>query len=182
MKSIQLLLVFLFLAPVHLFSQEKSRIHYGIKGGLNNTHIRGVEATGAKTGYIGTEVYGSFFLEAGAHKNTYFGTELLFSYTESYHFFEIPLHIKQVLTRRLVGFAGPKFDLYADKLVENDPYARVRTCGISAEGGLQYRFFRNIFAELRYSIGISKQINDFIFDINDGRRNTLRVGIGIRFK
>ena len=173
------LLLLVLLAPRDCVAQEKNNTACGLKAGLNHTRLFGRDSNGDKLGYSGTEIYGSFFLETGRRHTTYLGTELIFSYTESYHFIEVPLQLKQVLTRRLTAFAGPKLDYFLDKHFENDPLSRVKSLGISVDAGLQFTLLKCLFTECRYSTGLTRQINDYGFDINHARRSTLRLGLGL---
>ncbi|MEO6611384.1 MAG: hypothetical protein ABIT05_04600 [Chitinophagaceae bacterium] len=156
---------------------------FGFKGGYNRSVINGREtATNAKTGYIGDELYGAFFCETRLKEKLSFENELLVSWTDNYHFIEIPLHLKYHFTAKWTLFAGPKIDFIADN--DNDPNEsgyRFRNLGASGELGLQYNIRTWLLLESRYSKGFVEQVDDLSFDINDGKRNTFRIGAGIRF-
>lgn len=181
MKSTSVIAAFLLAASTILNAQTNKSLSYGLKAGMNNSHISGYEANGEKTGYIGTEIYGSFFLEMSIGKTTLFGTELLYSFTDDDQFIEIPLHVKQILSKKFTVFIGPKLDFFPEKLVVKNENMEFRTLGISADAGIQFNLLKRLFAEARYSVGLTKQINDVPFDILDGKRNTFRLGIGFRF-
>lgn len=161
-------------------AQTNKKSHFGIKGGLNHTVINGFETNGTKTGFTGTSVYGAFFVETQIGSTTFLVNELLFSWTNDWHFIEIPIHIKQMLNTRWSVFLGPKLDFAADKF-DKTKADKSDLCGVSVEAGTQFNFSKRIFAEGRYSIGLSKQFKDESFDINDGKRNNLRFGFGFRF-
>ena len=155
---------------------------FGFKGGYNRSIVKGSETTGAKTGYIGTELYGSFFADTELSDKINFENELLVSWTDDYHFVEVPLHIKYKLTPKWSAFAGPKLDIIADN--DNDPFEsrhKFRNFGVSGELGAQYTFTTRFFVETRYSRSFITQITDLLLDINNGKRNTFRVGAGIKF-
>lgn len=106
--------------------------------------------------------------------------ELLFSWVNNRHFIEATIHLKQMLNDRTAVFPGPKLDITADRFA-SQKRSKSGFAGISIGTGAQYHFSKHLFAEGRYSIGLSKQFRDVFFDINDGRRNDLRFGVGFRF-
>ena len=122
---------------------------FGFKGDYNRSVINGYETSGAKTGYIGGELYGSFFAETRLSETMIFENELLFSWTDDYHFIEIPLHLKLKLAKKWSAFAGPKLDIIADS--DNDPSEvrfTFRHFGVSAELGAQFNISRRLFLEI----------------------------------
>lgn len=180
MKKIFLLALTYICLAVQLNAQKEKKTSFGIKGGLNHTVINGYETNGNKTGFTGTTVYGAFFAETHIDSTTFLAYELLFTWVNDWHFIEIPFHIKQMLNPRLGVFLGPKLDFAADKF-DNSKESKSGFCGVSLETGAQFNFAKRIFAEGRYSIGLSKQFRDESFDINDGKRNNFRLGVGFRF-
>lgn len=161
-------------------AQTEKKTHFGIKGGFNHTVINGVETDGDKTGFTGSSVYGALFTETHIGPTTLLVNELLFSWANDWHFIEAPIHIKQMLNSKLSVFLGPKLDFTADKF-DGRKADKSGFCGVSMEIGAHFNFTKRIFAEGRYSIGLSKQFKDESFDINDGKRNNLRFGVGIWF-
>lgn len=180
MKKIFFIAVISMLFTAQLSAQKEKKTHFGIKAGYNHTVINGYETDGDETGYIESTMYGALFAEKHLGPTTFLKAELLFSWVNDWHFIEIPLHIRQMLNSRISLFIGPKLDFAADKFDKNKE-SKSGTCGISLESGIQYNFFKRIFAEGRYSIGVSRQFKDESFDINEGKRNNLRFGIGFRF-
>lgn len=155
---------------------------FGFKGGYNRSDISGLETDGDKTGYIGGELYGSFFMDSKLTDRLNFENELLFSWTDDYHFIEIPLHLKYGFLKKWKVFAGPKLDFIVDD--DNESFERnykFRNFGVSAELGLQFHFWKRFLVESRYSNGFTKQVTNLGLDINGGKRNTFRVGAGIIF-
>lgn len=159
-------------------AQHKHLTTFGIKGGINRSVVNGHELNGAKTGYIGLELYGAFFAETELNAKWKFENEVLFSYTDDYHFVELPLHVKYSLQKRLFLLAGPKLDMIINN---DDEIYDFNNFGVSIELGIQYEITQRVITEFRYSNGLIKQINDYALDIYDGRRNTLRLGLGFRF-
>mgnify|MGYP001578107750 FL=1 len=180
MKKIFLLFLTSLCLFIQLSAQTTKKTRFGIKGGWNHTVIHGYETNGDKTGFIGGTIYGSLFAETHIGPSTFFINELLFSWTNDWHFIEVPLYIKQMLNRKLGVFLGPKLDLAADKF-DNSKGSKSGFCGVSLETGTQFNFTNRIFAEGRYSFSLSKQFRDESFDINDGKRNNFRIGAGFRF-
>lgn len=160
--------------------QENDKFTFGIKGGYNHTVINGHETNGAKTGFVGSTIYGSLFAEKGIGENKFLGTGLTVSWVNDWHFLEIPFRFRQILNRQISIFAGPKLDLAADKFDETKE-STSKFLGISAVIGGQCDFSSHLFAEAEYSIGISRNFNDLFFDINNGRRNNFRIGAGYCF-
>jgi len=158
----------------------KNKIIFGIKGGYNHTVINGYETNGAKTGFIGSTIYGSLFGEKGLGENKFLGAGLTFSWVNDWNFLEMPVHLRQMLNRQISIFAGPKLDVAADKF-DKAKESGSRLLGISAELGAQYDFSRHLIAEVKYSIGVTRNFNDAGFDINNGRRDNFRFGAGYRF-
>ena len=159
---------------------EKNKFRFGIKGGYNHTVINGLETNGAKTGFVGSTIYGSLFVEKEIAGNEFFNTGFIFSWVNDWHFIEIPFHLRQMLNKQISIFGGLKLDLAADKF-DKSKESTSKFLGISAEVGGQYNFSNHLFAESEYSIGISKSFNDSFFDINNGRRNNFRIGVGYIF-
>jgi hypothetical protein len=180
MKKTLIIIIMLVGLLFKLQAQEIHKLAFGIKGGYNHTIINGYETEGAKTGFIGTTIYGSFFIEKGIAENEFLNTGFQFSWVDEWHFIEIPFHFRQKLNKQISIFAGPKLDLAADNF-DKEKESTSRFLGISAEVGGQYNFNNHLFAEAEYSIGISRSFNDSFFDINNGKRDNFRIGGGYRF-
>lgn len=178
MKNIIVALILLFNLSV-CYGQIEFNSVFGIKGGFNKSIINGHETNGLETGFIGYEAYGALFSETRLSKHFSMENELLFSFTDDYHFIEIPVQLKYLFYGKFYVFTGPKLDF----IVDNDQSGmyNFKTFGVSAEVGAQYQITRKFFCEVRYSKGFTKQVNDFGLNILDGRRNTLRFGLGIKF-
>jgi hypothetical protein len=154
----------------------------GFKGGFNRSHIVGRELDGDKTGYVGGELYGGFFAETMLSKRINIETELLFSWTDDYHFIELPVHLELTFGPKWSIFAGPKLDY----IVDNDKNAleseyKFKKFGVSADLGVQYNITRIFFAEIRHSRGFTEQVTNTFLEIYNGKRNTSRIGLGICF-
>ena len=180
MRIILLLAIAGLLCCNALYAQKEKKSWLGIKGGFNHTVINGVETNGNKTGFVGSTIYGGLFTENHIGSTTLLMNELLFSWVNDWHFIEATVHLKQMLNDQAAVFLGPKLDFAADRF-SNQKQSKSGFVGISIETGAQYYFSKHFFAEGRYSIGLSRQFRDVFFDINDGRRNNLRFGLGFRF-
>ena len=164
------------------FAQNQKLTVFGFKGGYNNSILKGKELNGSKTGYTGYELYGGFFSETSINTNLSFENELLFSYTDNYHFIEFPFHLKHKIYSKGNIFIGPKLDFIADN--DNDYFEsgyRFKNFGVSADVGAQYNFTKRLFVEVRYSKSFTKQVDDLVLEIYGGKRNTFRVGLGVKF-
>lgn len=164
------------------FGQSEKATLFGIKGGWNRSVINGQELDGSKTGFIGNEVYGGFFSDTKINNRWHFENELLFSWTDDYHFIEVPLHIKYFVHEKWNIFFGPKMDIIVDN--DNNDFEsgyNFQNVGVSADMGVQYLFLKRLVAEIRYSYGLVEQVDDLALEIYGGKRNTLRVGVGYQF-
>ena len=172
------LVLFLCFSTSMALAQREHPTYFGFKGGLNRSVINGHEPNGTSTGFIGLELYASLFADSRLGERWRIENEILFSFTDDYYFIEIPLHIKYQVFNKTFIFAGPKLDIIVNP---DDEMYNFNNFGVSVEIGAQYEFAKRFFAEIRYSQGLFKQINDYALDIYDGKRNTLRLGLGIRF-
>jgi hypothetical protein len=176
------ILLILFFSSSAQADKKIITTRFGFKGGLNHSVVNGKDSIGAETGYIGTELYGGFFSDSKLGPKWNLENELLFSWTDDYHFVEIPIHLKYKFTKKWAAFAGPKMDIIVDD--DNDPFEssyQFRNFGVSADLGIQFNISNRFFAEGRFSKSFTKQITDHFLDINDGKRNTFRIGGGLRF-
>jgi hypothetical protein len=181
MKKMLFAIIMLLLFFFSSYAQPgQNKISFGIKGGYNHTVINGRQTNGDKTGFIGSSIYGSLSGEMRIGENKFLGAELLYSWVNDWNFIEIPVHFREMLNRQISIFAGPKLDVAADRF-DSTKESKSGLIGLSAEAGGQYDFRRHLFAEVRYSVGISRSFNDPFFDINNARRNNFRLGIGYRF-
>ncbi|MBX2968270.1 MAG: PorT family protein [Cyclobacteriaceae bacterium] len=151
---------------------------FSLKGGLNRSIINGKELDGTPTGFLGLELYVSLAMDNRLNQKWRFENEILFSFTDDYHFIEIPLRLKHQVHKKCSLAAGPKLDFILNKDDQNYNFNKF---GISIEIGVQYDVTRRILAEFRYAFGLLPQISDFVLDIYDGKRNTIRLGLGYRF-
>lgn len=182
MKHTLSLMVLYIFSIATMQGQNNKKTQFGFKAGLNHSIIKGIETNGEPTGFTGTDFYAAFFANALLRSEWRLGAELLFSYTDDYHFIEFPVQFHYNVTDIFGVFIGPKLDFIVDSVVEpDDPYYDFTKLGLSVEAGIQYLITRKMFLEFRYAQGITEQINDIFLDINNGKRNTIRLGIGIIF-
>ena len=158
--------------------QDKNSTSFGFKAGINRSIVNGHELNGSETGYVGVELYVAFFADTELNTRWRFENEILYSFTDDYHFIEVPLHVKYCLIKKTFIFLGPKLDMIVNK---DDQIYDFNNFGVSIDLGVQYEITKRFVSEVRYSKGLMKQINDFALDIYDGRRDTIRLGIGFRF-
>lgn len=156
------------------------KITFGFKGGINISRIHATDIDGSRSGYAGAELYGGFFADTRMSTKLNLGTELIFSYTDSYHFIELPVHLKYNIKEKWNLMAGLKLDYIADGMSDFN-YDNFKRVGISGEIGSQYQINQLFFAEVRYAHGFTPQINSQGFGFYNGYRNTFRLGLGINF-
>lgn len=177
--SMRYLVFFVLLFSTLLVSgQHKNYTSFGVKAGINRSIVNGHEPDGTKTGFIGLELYAALFAETELSTIWRFENEILYSFTDDYHFIEIPLHVKYYIIKKTFVFLGPKLDLIVSN---DDEIYDFNSFGVSIDLGVQYELTPRILSEIRCSKGLNKQINDFALDIYNGRRNTIRLGVGFRF-
>jgi len=178
-----ILFLLLLLNSTVFFAQNDNKTVFGVKGGLNLSYVLGSELDGELTRYSGTELYVSLFSDTELNENWNLENELLFSYTDDYHFLEIPLHLKYKFEKKWAVFLGPKLDFILDN--DNDYFEsqnyRFKNFGVSLELGTQYNFNKTFFIEIRFSKGLTEQIDDLVLEVLNSKRNTLRIGLGVRF-
>jgi Outer membrane protein beta-barrel domain len=172
-----LLLIFLLLNSLIVLGQTNKVTRFGFKGGFNQSSINGVMSDGRKSGFSSLDLYAGFFADTNLTEKWNLESELLFSYTDVYHFVEIPIHLKYKLSSRFNIFFGPKLNFLVDNIQEYNN--NLRSFGVSGEIGSQFLINKQFFIELRYSKGFTKQFDDF--DFSNGKINTLRLGLGINF-
>ena len=182
MKNLLLPWLFLVCFTITIYGQEKGKTTFGFKGGLNNSELKGFDLSGQKTRYSGIELYASLFSDTELNKTLNLQNELLFSWTDVYHFIEVPIHIKYTLSSKFKVFAGPKLDFILD---DDDNFQhkdfQFKNFGISVEVGTQFKLTKRFFTEIRYSKSFTEQIDDSFLGIYQGKRNALRAGLGINF-
>ncbi|TVQ46267.1 MAG: PorT family protein [Saprospirales bacterium] len=165
-------------------AQSEKSTYFGFKGGLNHSDIVGVNNFNEYTGYLGYELYAAFFADTKINDRWHFQNELLFSWTDEYHFIEVPLHIKYKVFEKWFLFVGPKLDFLLDNSNDGgyfEAYYRFQNFGVSVDTGIQYYFGSRFLAEGRFSRGFSPHVNDLLLDIYEGKRNTYRLGLGVIF-
>ena len=196
MKKITLVLITTFLFAFTALAQEeenhqKSTTVFGIKGGLNQSYIGGLDNSG------GLSYYGGLFAETRLSKRWSIQNELLFSKVEDYNvtisngtstfrndllLFEVPIHLKYHISDKWSVFAGPKLSFLADGIAEN--------VGLSIEVGVQYNISKRFFIETRYSNDLFDQARQTstgetltgpILFSNPVSLGQLRLGLGFKF-
>jgi hypothetical protein len=148
--------------------------------------MSGKDSNGKASGYLGTEFYLGLFADTQLKEKLSLQIEIIYSFTEDYNFIEVPIIIKYDVYKKLNVFLGSKLDFLLEDDNDNDkdeaPYYLFKNFGVSADFGAQYPISNRIFAEVRYSIGFTKQLTrDIQLDINNATRNTFRIGIGYIF-
>jgi len=180
MKKLLLTTGVIFLLIFNVQAQEsdsfiKNKTTFGIKGGLNFSHLSNVSKSES---YSGIELYGSLFSETRFSKKSRFQNELVFSYTDGYHYLEFPFLLKYHFNDKWAVFAGPKLDFILDNDFEYVDQ-NFKTLGISAVIGVEYKVSKKFFAEATYNFGFTKQIQTQ--NLYSTTRKTFRISLGYRF-
>ncbi|PQJ31700.1 hypothetical protein BST92_07075 [Nonlabens arenilitoris] len=150
---------------------------FGYKMGVNFSNVTGIdELSGADSGYAGTELYGGLFIDTRISENWNLQNEATFSFTDEFLFLEIPVLFKRKVGNNFWAFGGPKA-----QLVTNETTSVTRNVGLGVDFGLQYDLPKDFFIEARYGIGLSEQIGSDFLGFTNGKRNVLRIGVGIKF-
>ena len=155
----------------------KNKTTFGIKGGLNFSHLR----SGDSLNISDLNIYVGLFSETRFSKKWSFQSELLYSSTVGYRFIEIPLTFKYHITDKWSVFAGPSLDfaIENDRNIDN---RQVEPLGLSAVVGTQYNLSKKFFIEGRFNLALTNQINTpFDNPSTSFFRNVFRFGIGYRF-
>lgn len=151
---------------------------FGFKAGVNSGLIIGTMLNGEESYFSEVDLYASFFVDTQLNEKWNLENEILFSYTGWYHFAEIPVHLKYKFSPKFNILFGPKLDFLIGNV--SDYENRIsKYYGVSLEIGTQYKINNRFFVELRYAKSFTKQFD--IFDFLDGKRNTLRLGMGVNF-
>ncbi len=162
-----------------LYGQTEKITTFGIKAGLNKSYI----VSENKDFYTGLELYVGFFSDAKLNNKLNLQNEIVFSYTDDYHFIEIPVLIKYKIKKKWSFFLGPKLDFILDN--DNDPFEaiayRFKNFGISVTLGIQYDISKRFFSEIRYGHSFTAQVDDLILELFNSKRRTVRVGFGFKF-
>jgi len=169
----------LFLAfSISIYSQQYP-IKYGIEAGWNYSNVNGIDEKGDPSGYISDiidEVYGGVVLEKQFTAKSYFKTGILFSFTESINFLELPIYYKNNFYKNFYFFIGPKLNYIPDVQNNNSYYFRKRL-GISGDVGVDYKISNHFTVEGSFSKGFTKQYDDLILTYYQARRDVYRIGI-----
>lgn len=181
MKKLLLTTGIFFLLILNLQAQEdnyfiKNKTTFGVKGGLNGSHLSNIDKSSST--YSGIELYGSLFAETRFSKKWSFQNELLFSYTDGYHYLEFPFLLKYHINDKWAVFAGPKLDFILDNDFEFVDQ-NFKTLGVSGVIGAEYKITKKFFVEVTYNFGFTKQIQTG--NLSSTTRNIFRIGIGYRF-
>lgn len=116
--------------------QHKNFTSFGVKAGINRSIVNGLEPDGTKTGFIGLELYAAFFADTELTTRWRFENEILYSFTDDYHFIEVPLHVKySFIKKKIFAFLGPKHDMIVSN---DDEIYDFNNFGISIDIGVQY--------------------------------------------
>lgn len=167
-----------FFLTITSYGQINKNPIFGFKGGLNKSYI----VAENNNYYTGLELYVGFFMDTNLKSGFKIQNEIIFSYTDDYHFIEIPVLIKYQISNKYSIFAGPKLDFIPDN--DNDDFEydyQFKNFGISGVLGGQYNLTKRFFFEIRYSRSFTAQIDDLVLELYNSKRRTVRLGVGFKF-
>lgn len=171
-------LLFIILLSVSLsgFSQD---IKYGIRGGLNISNLD-FEDVPTVTNKHRNSMYFGFFANIGLSKTIAVAPEIQFSAEganlETLHldYIQAPIFIKLRLSEKIKFGLGPQIGLKVHK--EEDG---IRNIAFSGVIGIEYKITHTIFADLRYTYGISDVFDE---DLGISANNAnVQIGVGYKF-
>ncbi|GAA4968946.1 porin family protein [Algibacter aquimarinus] len=192
MKKISLLIILLSVS-LQGFCQEDEKkeddkksksstfqgVKYGVRGGYNISNLDFDESPGIENKHRNS-FYIGFFAEIGLSKTVSLMPEIQFSpegaKAEVLHldYLQAPVLIKFRLSEKLKFGLGPQVSLKIHK--EGDG---VKNFAYSGLAGIEYKLSHMLFADLRYTYGISD-----VFDDNQlisAKNSNIQIGIGYKF-
>lgn len=192
MKKLILLIILLSFS-FHGFCQEEEKkedekksksstfqgIKYGVRGGFNISNLDFDESPGIENKHRNS-FYIGFFAEIGFSKTISLMPEIQFSpegaNAEVLHldYIQAPILIKFRLSEKLKFGLGPQVGLKVHK--EDDGVKNFAYSGVAA---VEYKLSHMLFADLRYTYGISD-----VFDDNQlvsAKNSNIQIGVGYKF-
>ncbi len=179
-NSLSLLIICLI--PLIMTSQTFP-LKYGIKAGWNYSNVDAIDDLGEKSGYISSiidEAYAGLVVEKQIGQKSYVQSGLIFSFTESVNFIELPIFYKYNFLQNFSFLIGPKIEYIPDKQFNNNYFFK-RRFGFSANLGLDYQLSKKWILEAYYSKAFVKQYDDWDLDYYDSKRNVYRIGVSYFF-
>jgi hypothetical protein len=171
-----LLVTFILCAIIDLTGQSNRQVEVGFKTGINYYDIYGINYMDEPSGIIGYTPYFALFINRNLSDRFSLNLEALYSWSEDWHFVELPIHKKYKVFNRIYLFGGPKLDVLVYEFIAGES----KRVAISTDVGVAGYLTKRLFIELRHSYGISEQLYD-PYDFDLGRRNTFRAGVGFHF-
>ncbi len=175
MKKI-LLLAILFSFSIYGVSQD---IKYGVRGGFNISNLDFDTNTNLVNKHRNS-IYIGFFANVGLSKTISIMPEIQFSAeganAEPLHldYLQAPIFLKFKLSQKIHIGAGPQVGIKVHK--EEDG---VKNFAYSGVAGLEYKINYALFADVRYTYGIS---NIFDNDLGvEAKNSNIQIGIGYKF-
>ncbi|TYA72003.1 porin family protein [Seonamhaeicola marinus] len=172
--------------PVDTLKQKKEGfvfkgVKWGVRGGYNISNLDFEDGSSANIpNKHRNSVYIGFFANIGLSRTISLNPELQFSAEgandERLHldFIQAPVLLRFRLSEKIHVAAGPQAGLKVHKYEDG-----MKNITYSAVGGVEYKITHVLFAEARYTYGIS---NVFDEDTGISARNTnIQLGIGYKF-
>ncbi len=154
-------------------------VKYGVRGGYNISNLNFDEVP-TTTNKHRNSIYFGFFAEIGLSKGFSIAPEIQFSAeganAEPLHldYIQAPIFFKFRLSEKLHFGVGPQVGLKVHKYEDG-----VKNFAYSGIGGIEYKLSHVLFADLRYTYGISNIFDDAL---NVKAKNSnIQIGVGYKF-
>lgn len=174
MKKI-LFLVFLGVS-FHGFSQD---VKYGIRGGYSISNLD-FDTTPTLTNKHRNSFYIGFFGDVRLSKTVSLVPELQFSAEGAkvevwnLDYIQAPIFLKFRLSEKVRFGVGPQVGLKINKVDDG-----VKNMGYSAVAGIEYKLSHMLFADVRYTYGITNVFDDTL--PFEAKNTNIQIGIGYQF-
>ena len=160
----------------HGFSQD---VKYGVRGGYNISNLD-FDGNPTMANKHRNSIYIGFFGDIRLSKTVSLVPELQFSAEgaklEVWHldYIQAPIFLKFRLSEKVRFGLGPQVGLKVNKVDDG-----VKNMAYSAVAGIEYKLSHMLFADLRYTYGITN-----VFDDNlpfEAKNTNIQIGIGYKF-
>lgn len=172
----KILLIILLGFSFYGFSQE---VKYGVRGGYNISNLD-FEGTPTMANKHRNSIYIGFFGDIRLSKTVSLVPELQFSAegakAEAYHldYIQAPVLFKFRLSEKIRFALGPQVGLKINKVDD-----AAKNMGYSGVAGIEYKLSHMLFADLRYTYGITNVFDDYL--PFEAKNTNIQIGVGYKF-
>lgn len=159
-----------------------SNMRIALKGGysevtINFANLLSVSAPGFTAGVSGEKML---------NENFAIQPEFLYSRVDEANILYLPVSAKYYIIENLSVHAGPQLSYLLNGEEDSQEYEddidnilEFKQLGVDIVFGTEFNFTKSLFAEARYSLGMTNRMN---VDIMNVKANTFQIGMGYRFK